>query len=377
MESLDGIALEKCLQVLIRNPRFGEAPIGVEIRLYRMNRLLRAWVNDANPDSPANHNKYSLLLMRLIKEVWEIGFGTKEIASAITSVLISLGFSDYIDNLVVPGSANGRALNFRFIKLVESKTKTPIHKFMQVREHPIVWQLQFFGQFMDRSMDSQADARVPFKPDAWQREVLDAIDKYMSLLVVGQCFVSESRAIAHLVVAPTSAGKTFISYYAMEKILRGSDDGILVYVAPTKALVAQVTAEIYARFSKDLNGRKYSYIRINKGSRLIHFQVAAGRYTPVITGCMIRRTAKSLSPFPRSWQSCFCHLCSLKRGPTDSNSKILISYLYISLTSLFSIILDEIHTIGQQEGGGVWEQVLLLSPCPIMYVIYASTLSTY
>lgn len=34
----------------------------------------------------------------------------------------------------------------------------------------------------------------------------------------------------------------------------------------------------------------------------------------------------------------------------------------------FSIILDEIHTIGQQEGGSVWEQILLLAPCPIMFV---------
>lgn len=32
------------------------------------------------------------------------------------------------------------------------------------------------------------------------------------------------------------------------------------------------------------------------------------------------------------------------------------------------IILDEIHSIGQQEGGAVWEQIILLAPCPIMYI---------
>lgn len=42
----------------------------------------------------------------------------------------------------------------------------------------------------------------------------------------------------------------------MERVLRESDDGILIYVAPTKALVTQVAAEIYARFSKTVaNGR--------------------------------------------------------------------------------------------------------------------------
>lgn len=36
----------------------------------------------------------------------------------------------------------------------------------------------------------------------------------------------------------------------MEQVLRRSDDEILVYVAPTKALVSQIAAEVYARFNK-------------------------------------------------------------------------------------------------------------------------------
>lgn len=73
------------------------------------------------------------------------------------------------------------------------------------------FQLLHCGPYMDRNLDSAPDSRVPFQPDGWQRQVLDDLDAQKSVFVV----------------APTSAGKTFISFYAMEKILRESDDSVL------------------------------------------------------------------------------------------------------------------------------------------------------
>ena len=73
------------------------------------------------------------------------------------------------------------------------------------------FQLLHCGPYMDRNLDSAPDSRVPFQPDGWQRKVLDDLDAQKSVFVV----------------APTSAGKTFISFYAMEKILRSNDEDVL------------------------------------------------------------------------------------------------------------------------------------------------------
>lgn len=67
---------------------------------------------------------------------------------------------------------------------------------MTVGMTAVEFQLLLGGPLMERSIDSAPDPRTPdFDPDAWQRKVLDQIDAKKSAFVV----------------APTSAGKTFIS----------------------------------------------------------------------------------------------------------------------------------------------------------------------
>lgn len=124
-----------------------------------------------------------------------------------------------------------------------------------------------------------------------------------------------------LIVAPTSSGKTFISFAAMEKVLRESDNGIVIYVAPTKALVNQVAAEVFARFRKDVPGRQMWAIhtldyRINNPQNC---QILVT--VPHILSTMLLNPALSAAWTPR-----------IRR-----------------------VILDEIHSISMEEGGAIWE----------------------
>ncbi|KAG8216977.1 hypothetical protein J3R82DRAFT_7282 [Butyriboletus roseoflavus] len=310
-------AVEKTLLDLKRNPRSNEPLVATELALYRLHRLFQHWILDPERDSAAVRDKHSVTALRTIKDIFEANYLTIDIRKCTQDVLNVLGFSAYTNTLTIASTTHeDRRLTFKFVKLIKSKTQEPLHAFMRIKEHPIEWQLRVFGEYMDRSMDSQVDPRVSFKPDAWQRQVLDAIDDNKSLLVV----------------APTSAGKTFISYYAMEKVLRGSDEGVIVYVAPTKALVSQVAAEIYARFSKDLNGR--SCWAIHTRDYRIHDP----------QNCQILVTVPEM-------------LAIMMLSPPLAK---------VWTPRVKYIILDEIHTIGQQEGGSVWEQILLLAPCPII-----------
>lgn len=77
-------------------------------------------------------------------------------------------------------------MTFKFVDLLKERGKRPAFPSMHITEDPVEWQLRLWGEYMDRSIDATDDPRVGFRPDAWQRRVLDAIDRNSSLLVVGK-----------------------------------------------------------------------------------------------------------------------------------------------------------------------------------------------
>ncbi|KAL8857898.1 MAG: hypothetical protein Q9178_005517 [Gyalolechia marmorata] len=249
---------------------------------------------------------------------------TALVFSTIRGLIVAKGLTKTIVNQVKSITQALRLPNVEF-SAVETDGKLsfePDLRLSEIQPVPTAYhefQLLHCGPYMDRNLDSAPDARVKtFNPDGWQRKVLDELDADRSIFVV----------------APTSAGKTFISFYAMEKILRRNDDSILVYVAPTKALVNQIGAEIQARFKKAYRHAGRSVWAIHTRDYRIN--------NP--SGCQILVTVPHI-----------LQIMLLSSSNAKSWSR-----------KVRCIIFDEIHSIGQAEDGVVWEQLLLLAPCPII-----------
>ncbi|XP_008683839.2 probable ATP-dependent RNA helicase DDX60 isoform X1 [Ursus maritimus] len=181
---------------------------------------------------------------------------------------------------------------------------------------PVRFQLQYMGHYLLRDERKDPDPRVQdFIPDTWQRELLDVVDNNESAVIV----------------APTSSGKTYASYYCMEKVLKESNEGVVVYVAPTKALVNQVAATVQNRFTKNLpNGEALC-------------GVFTRDYRHDALNCQVLITVPAcfeillLAPHRQTW---------VKR----------IRY----------VIFDEVHCLGGEIGAEVWEHLLVMIRCPFL-----------
>jgi superfamily II RNA helicase len=185
-------------------------------------------------------------------------------------------------------------------------------------ESSIKFQLEIMGHLLKRKNRANFDYRVGFKPDAWQKELIDIVDINGSALVV----------------APTSAGKTFISYYAMKRILEATKDGVVVYISPTKALVNQVSAEVYARF-------RNAQEQLMNGTAIFGTFTRDYRHKPL--NCRI------LVCVPQCFEI-------LLMSPNHSEWVKKIKY----------VIFDEVHSIAEVGSGEVWEHLFSLIACPFL-----------
>ncbi|KAG0652619.1 putative helicase [Hyphodiscus hymeniophilus] len=280
-----------------------------EVDLYIVQSLLNWWATYCKTNKKAEGYHVVALIWTTIRSICTSkSLVTKDIALHVTKVCNLLGINDALTTLVASAD---RKLSFTF--------KYPQVQSLIIDITQIELQLDHCGPYMDRMLDAKPDARVSgFVPDGWQRDVLDQLDANNSVFVV----------------APTSAGKTFISFYAMEQILRADNDSVLVYVAPTKALVNQIAAEVQGRFSK-------KFPQAGKGVWAIHTRDYRVNNP---TGCQILVTVPHI-------------LQIMLLSPSNAKSWA---------PRVKRIIFDEIHSIGQAEDGVVWEQLLLLAPCPII-----------
>jgi superfamily II DNA or RNA helicase len=280
-----------------------------EVRLYMLNVLLGMWISHCREKTKDKGYHVAALIFDTITAFTKLRAPiTKTVAACITTSIKTLE----LPQVSVPTPDGDRKLAFTFV------LQTPPTLDLAIPLAARQFQLSHCGPYFERSIDSAPDHRVPFEPDAWQRKVLDEIDAKRSLLVI----------------APTSAGKTFISFYAMQQVLQSNDDDILVYVAPTKALVNQIAAEVQGRFSK-----QYKY----PGNSVWGIHTRDYRINNP-TGCQILVTVPHI-------------LQIMLLAPANANSWS---------KRVKWIIFDEVHCIGQAEDGLIWEQLLLLAPCPIL-----------
>jgi superfamily II RNA helicase len=284
--------------------------VAPEIQLFMVECLLQRWITLCKMGVKDQHLELAALIWSLCTTIRDCKHLTKDLVGSLDSTIKTLGLPPVSTKSGEPLSP--RKLPFTFSLPITTKANLSVD--LPSKE----FQLRFCGPYMERSFDSAPDPRVDFHPDGWQRRVLDAIDAEKSVFAV----------------APTSAGKTFISFYAMRKVLEADDDSVLVYVAPTKALVNQIAAEIQARYSKKFKYGGKSVWAIHTRDYRIN--------NP--TGCQVLVTVPHV-------------LQIMLLAPSNANSWS---------TRVKTIILDEIHSIGQAEDGVVWEQLLLLSPCPII-----------
>ena len=151
-----------------------------------------------------------------------------------------------------------------------------------------------------------------FGLDRFQDEALDAVDAGVNVLVS----------------APTGSGKTLIANYAIGRILAQGQRAF--YTTPLKALSNQKYAELCDQYGDERVGLSTGDTSVNRLADIV-----------VMTTEVLRNMLL-----------------------TESDQ----------LTRLGLVILDEVHYLQDPFRGGVWEEVLILTPAAVRFVALSATI---
>ncbi|KAM9191810.1 putative ATP-dependent RNA helicase DDX60-like [Dugong dugon] len=297
--------LEDCLKSCSRIPE------KLELEMVGLTVCFETWKEHCRGEGKIS--KDLSIAVHMMERIYSLlqrykGFLLQQDYEFIAKCLKYLGFNDMANSLDPT--------------LMTAKKKKKKDKY-SIDIGPARFQLQYIGHCLMRDEREDLDPRVQeFIPDTWQRELLDVVDNNESAVVV----------------APTSSGKTYASYYCMEKVLKESDDGVVVYVAPTKALVGQVAATVQNRFTKMLPDDT----------------ALCGAYTPDYRcdalNCQVLVTVPA----------CFEIL-------------LLAPHRQYWVERIRYVIFDEVHCLGGEIGGKYWERILVMIQCP--FLVLSATIS--
>ena len=175
-------AVEEYLSTLTKDSRIVLEP---EILAYLLDQLVQVISAERKDEQGSKHTLVAT-------QIWGIVTRLMKIKQSI-----SFGISRHVENLCHLLGLPSVQLPAQCDEPLSFKPWTMLKKQdINIGMNAVDFQLLHGGPFMERSMDSLPDPRTPdFEPDRWQRDVLDQIDAKKSAFIV----------------APTSAGKTFIS----------------------------------------------------------------------------------------------------------------------------------------------------------------------
>jgi superfamily II RNA helicase len=154
---------------------------------------------------------------------------------------------------------------------------------------------------------------LPFAPDPFQVEAIDAFDEGNSVLVS----------------APTGSGKTLVAAYAVDQALAA--DTKAFYTTPLKALSNQKYAELAERHGHEAVGLLTGDTSLRPRAPIV-----------VMTTEVLRNMLLARSDL---------------------------------LEGLSTVVLDEVHYLQDPYRGGVWEEVLVMSPPEVRFVCLSATVA--